>query len=381
MWLRGYVAVWRKNERKNAMKRTKTMYMLLTMLCLLCSTWAMGQTNNAELAKQIDEAVAKGNTQEALKLSMGLDASEVRDATWATNARTLANLLYQVKSEADKVEYIRAAFTEAATMEGEVATRRRDYIAAACYDYWKGDANAVRMVEMILENFGPTVHNISMLYNANFHLKEYGEALSILEKHAGVIPAEQEAAYRLNALAALKRTDDIPAAVLAYLAVSTSPVQAVAALQNVLPGDDAALCAGLTAQKMLDGYKIEVRRSTGRNVPAMMVTLANQLTKGGDDRPLRVSDEAKALADKLDSAPLAAYLQPLLRGDYKSAFKFAYTQAKSADTDPDYIVWINAAAGVIRCADQCYNGRALGFIRYVNGDDNTNPATELLETK
>ena len=97
---------------------------------------------------------------------------------------------------------------------------------------------------------------------------------------------------------------------------------------------------------------------------------------------LRLLGRRRALGgDVGTNAPLAGFLQPLLAGDYKAAFRRAYTQAKVAETDAEYILWINAAAGAIRCADQCYNGRALRFIQYVNGTTETNPVAEMEEVE
>jgi hypothetical protein len=231
------------------------------------------------------------------------------------------------------------------------------------------------------------------LFRGYFGLKRYEDALAVLDKFPDAMPSDQTALRRLDALVALKRADAIPDAALAYVRVSSDPIKAAFALQFLLPGDDVALCVGLTAQQVLDVRKTELRRSTGRLAPGVLTALAHQLTKGGDDRPLRISDEARALAAKLadagtntgtnadvgTNAPLAGFLQPLLVGDYKAAFRYAYTQAKVAETDAEYILWINAAAGAIRCADQCYNGRALRFIQYVNGTTDTNPVADLEE--
>jgi len=334
---------------------------------------------NAELRQGIEDAQQKGNLQAALKLSRQLEASDVHDGDWGYNAKLMANLLYLTKSAEAKFEYIRSAFEDAVKLEGAAVTHRKQMLASACFDYWSGDSWSAKMVETSVAYLGADEQNIDFLFRAYFGQKKYEDALNVLDKHAAALSKAQALQWRLDALVALKRTDAIPDVALEYVKVSTNPVQAANALQYLLPGDDVALCVGLTAQQVLDARKTELRRSTGRLAPDVLVTLANQLTKGGDARPLRVSDEAKALADTLDSTPLAGYFQPLLRGDHKAAFRYAYAKAKAAEIDGEYVWWINAAAGVIRCADQCYNGRALTFIQYINGTSDTNPAADMGE--
>ena len=127
---------------------------------------------------------------------------------------------------------------------------------------------------------------------------------------------------------------------------------------------------------MLDGRKLELRRAAGRLNSQELLALADQLTKGGSARPLVISDDAKALADTLAAAPLASFIVPLLKGDYPAAFREAYDRAKASDDDRAYVGWINAAAGAIRCMEQHYNGKALEFIKFVNGTVATNPVAD-----
>ena len=367
------------------MRRFSTMAVMVTMVAVMSMsamvsvpTWA---ADNAELRKGIEDAQQKGNLQTAMKLSRELEASEVHDGDWGYNGKCMANLLLQTKGPAAKVEYLRSAFEDAVKLEGTVVTHRKQMLSSACYDHWAGDVHSVAMAELSIQYLGANDHSVGFLYRGYFGLKRYEDALGILDKYPDVLPKDLSALRRLDALVALKRTDAIGGAALEYVKVSADPIKAANALQYLLPGDDVALCVGLTAQQVLDARKFELRRSTGRLAPDVLVALANQLTKGGDDRPLRVSAEAKALANELDDTPLAGYLQPLLRGDYKVAFRYAYTQAKASEADGEYILWINAATGVIRCADQCYNGRALAFIQYINGTTDTNPVADIEEAK
>ena len=365
-------------------KVTMVAAMMLVMMVAMVTVPASAQDaparpSNAELLNQVNAVIQKGDLQGALKLSRELEGSAVRDGDWGYNAKFMASLLYQTKGAAAKTEYIRSAFEEAVKSEGAAVTHRKQMISSACYDHWVGDAHSVDLMELDIQYLGANENNVDFLCRALAWLKRHDEVLAALDKYPDAMPSMKTALVRLDALVALKRTDAIPGAALAYVKASTNPVQAASVLQYLLPGDDVALCVGLTAQQVLDARKFELRRSTGRLAPDVLVTLANQLTKGGDARPLRVSDEAKALADTLDSTPLAGYFQPLLRGDHKAAFRYAYAKAKAAEIDGEYVWWINAAAGVIRCADQCYNGRALTFIQYINGTSDTNPAADMGE--
>jgi hypothetical protein len=179
-------------------------------------------------------------------------------------------------------------------------------------------------------------------------------------------------------LSSLKRTDAAKAEAAEYLKVSADPVAAAKALAILLPADDASLCCGLSAQQVLDGYKAMLRTKDGRVNVALLLQLTDQLTKGGGARPLVVSDEAKALAEKLAGAPLAAFIVPLLKGDYAAAVKEGYIRVKASAADAEYVGWVNATAGAIRCMDQHYNGRALDFIKFLNGTAGTNPVAEMV---
>ena len=80
------------------------------------------------------------------------------------------------------------------------------------------------------------------------------------------------------------------------------------------------------------------------------------------------SPEAKALANKISAtAPMSAYLSPLLAGDHQGAAKTAWQAARQADSDEEYAAWVEAVAVAIRCHDQAYSGRAEDFIAWTNG--------------
>ena len=339
---------------------------------------AVSPPSNAELAATIAKEMEAKNLSAAIAASRALETSSERDGTWAANTSTLARLLWQAGKQDEAI-----AFLKACAAEPKRSQWRTDHISFACNQLWGDPTHADELLAIDVGMSGDTLHNVLHRYNLCVSRRNYDDALAVALKgmKANGLGPEWARYERLKLLAYLRRADAAAVEALEYVKISTHPMYATAAMQHLLPGDDVALCVGLTAQQVLDARKTELRRSTGRLAPNVLTALANQLTKGGDERPLRVSDEAKALADKLGDAPLAGYLQPLLRGDHKAAFRYAYARAKAADTDADYVTWINAAAGAIRCADQCYNSRALQFIQYVNGTTDTNPATDLEVSK
>ncbi|MCL2701960.1 MAG: hypothetical protein FWE88_09770, partial [Phycisphaerae bacterium] len=99
------------------MHKFSTTAVMMTMVAVVLMsamvsvpTWA---ADNAELRKGIEDAQQNGNLQAAMKLSRELEASEVHDGDWGFNGKCMANLLFQTKGPAAKLEYLRAAFAEA----------------------------------------------------------------------------------------------------------------------------------------------------------------------------------------------------------------------------------------------------------------------------
>jgi len=339
---------------------------------------ASAAPTNAELAEVVKRESEAKNLAAAIKVSRAIEASSEHDWTWGDNTRTLAQLLWQAGKPDEAIAYVKACIADP-----DRSGQRIEGIAGACHSLGQNLSHRVEFGRLYMANRGTTTeHGVYLLFTGLVHEKKYDEALAVALEHGpttvnlGPAWARQE---RLRLFVQLRRTDAAAAEAMEYVKVSTHPMQAASALQHLLPGNDAALCAGLTAQQVLDGYKLAMRRDTGRLNSESLVVLANQLTKGGTARPLVVTDAAKALAAQLDDTPLAAYLQPLLRGDHAEAFRVAYARAKTTEHDSEYVVWINAAAGAIRCVDQHYNGRTVEFIRWINGDINTNPVANLEE--
>ena len=331
---------------------------------------------NTELLELVNREIAAKNFSAALAAARAIEASSEHDWAWAENAKTLAQLLWMTGQPDEALAYIKAAIADP-----DRSHQRIEGIAGACHSLGQNLSHRVEFARLYIANRSvATEHGVYLLFTGLVHDKKYDEALAVALEHGpgaanlGPAWARHE---RMKLLAQLRRTDDAAAEALEFVKVATHPMQAANALQHLLPGGDVSLCVGLTAQQVLDGYKLAMRRDTGRLNSETLVALANQLTKGGTARPLTVTDQAKALAAQLDGTPLAAYLQPLLRGDHAAAFRYAYAQAKAAEHDSEFIMWINAAAGTIRCTDQHYNGRALDFVRFINGELDTNPVADL----
>jgi len=356
------------------------MIAMLAMLSLPAAAQAQGDTvqvpTNAELVETIQREIAAKNLSAAIAAARALEASGEHDWAWGENAKTLAQLLWQAGQPDEAIAYIKACIADP-----DRSGQRIEGIAGACHALGQNLSHREEFGRLYMANRGTTTeHGVFLLFTGLVHNKKYDEALAVALEH-GPTTVNLGPAWtrheRLKLLVQLRRTDAATAEALEFVKVATHPMQAANVLQHLLPGNDVSLCVGLTAQQVLDGYKLAMRRDTGRLNSDSLVALANQLTKGGIARPLAVTDQAKALAAQLDDAPLAAYLQPLLRGDHAEAFRVAYARAKAAEHDHDYITWINAAAGAIRCVDQHYNGRALEFVRFINGELDTNPVADL----
>jgi len=371
------------------LKRAMVMLMLMAMVTATGALAQTGQTDNTDnkaLAAAVKQASAAKDTATALARATVLEASDAKDALWADNARTMANLMWRSGKHAEAATWLdekaKSLAADTADLAGDVRDQRNSALVGGCLDLVKLEAD--QTARAALARTALTVSDTSTgaflaLYNALAASKEYDEALKACLDYAGkAATAESMRSRRLGLMVQLKRMGDLKAEATEYLKVATDPAAATKALAYALPTDDVALCCGLTAQHVLDGRKLELRRVAGKLNSQMLLALADQLTKGGTARPLAISDDAKTLAETVAGAPLAALLVPLLKGDYPAAFREAYARAKAAETDRDYVAWVNAAAGAIRCMEQHYNGKALEFVKFVNGTVATNPVADLV---
>ena len=342
---------------------------------------------NQTLADAVRAAEAVGNLNAALDASTKLEASAVHDDVWSVNARKLANLLADAGKLAQAEEWLKTkaiGFAAEAKAGGSdyPAGSRMETLVTACIDVARREPDPARRLD--LARLGLFLDPgrgdaFDVLFAAFVASGKPDDALQACLDYAGKLSTvDQMRVRRMKLLASQKRNDDLRAETVEYFKVVTDPMAAARALQTVLPANDASLCCGLTAQEVLDGYKVMLRGKDARLNPQVLTKLAEQLTKGGDARPLVVTDEAKALAGKLAGAPLEKFIVPLLQGDYASAIKEGYARAKASTVDADYVRWVNATAGAVRCMDQCYNGRALDFITFLNGATDVNPVAGVI---
>lgn len=340
---------------------------------------------NQLLADAVKAAEAAKDFNAALAASMKLEDSSDKDYLWAVNARELPNLLAKTGKVSDAEAWVKTKAADFAAGNDSLSAYkgyRSDALVNACYDVAGLETDPARKADIarLGLSISPTGGGtFNVLFSALVASGKPDDALQACLDYAGkAYSMESMRRRRMTLLASLKRTDDLRAEAVEYLKVATDPAASANALSVALPANDASLCCGLTAQQVLDGYKLMLRGKDARLNAPTLLKLADQLTKGGDDRPLVVTDEAKVLAGKLAGSPVEKFIVPLLTGDYASAIKEGYARAKGATGDTDYVNWVNATAGAIRCMDQHYNGRALDFIKFLNGTAGTNPVAEMV---
>ncbi len=358
---------------------------LACVLVAIFAASALAQTAspNQTLADAVKTATDAKSTSAALEASAKLEASTTHDALWAANARNYAVLLAKSGKLSDAEAWVKsAAGTIPADMEDYAKSARVSAFSGAAYDVAKLDPDPARRVDLARVGLGldpKSWGNFDVLYSALVASGKPDDALQACLDYAGkAMSMEGMRSRRMDLLSSIKRADALKAESVEYLKVATDPIGAARALANVLPADDSSLCVGLSAQQVLDGVKLMLRAKDAKVNGAVLLAIANQLTKGGDTRPLRVSDEAKALSVTLKDAPLAKYLSPLLTGDYTAAIKESYAQAKASASDSFYTAWVNATAGAIRARDQYYNGAAIDFVKFINGAAEVNPIAGVL---
>jgi len=371
------------------LKRAMVMLMAMTATGALAQTSQTNNTDNKDnkaLAAAVKQASNAKDTATALARATVLEASDTKDALWAENARTIANLMWRSGKHAEAATWLgektKSLAADTADLADKVPDQRKNALVNGCLDLAKLETDQAARAGLARTALTISDTNnaaFMALYNALAASGKHDDALKACLDYAGkAATAESMRSRRLALMVQLKRMGDLKAEATEYLKVATDLVGATKALAHALPTDDAALCCGLTAQQVLDGRKLELRRIAGKLNSQALLALADQLTKGGTARPLAIGDDARSLAETLAGAPLASFLIPLLRGEYPAAFRAAYARAKAADNDRDYVAWVSAAAGAIRCMEQHYNGKALEFVKFVNGTVATNPVADLV---
>ena len=138
-------------------------------------------------------------------------------------------------------------------------------------------------------------------------------------------------------------------------------------VSRALPDNDVLLLIN-DAKDAERRYRIYLWRTAGRFTAAQLAAVATQLAKGGSDRPFVVSDQSKKLASLIsDKAPLGGYLKLLLTGDYQGAARFAWKNARAANSSFGYESWIEPIAIAVRLNDQTIGGRESEFRNWTKG--------------
>lgn len=149
-----------------------------------------------------------------------------------------------------------------------------------------------------------------------------------------------------------------------------------------VPANDVLrLCsaANIPVQKVYADYLVLLRKTTGRVHKQYEEQIRTQLQDGGELKPFIVSQMSKDIAAKLDKHKDAGYVVPMLTGNYKVAAQYAYDQAVAkADDIKTYNLWMARAFDAIRCADQCCNGRAVEFGKWLKGEVENFPVSDLI---
>jgi hypothetical protein len=365
----------------------------LIATCLLASL-AVAQekprVDNKPLAAQVKQAMEAKNPSAALAKAEQLEASPLKDGTWADNTDEVPLLLYETGSRSEALTWLAE---KTANVDSEIrelsssdAYRRKFLLARAAGKLRRlaqldGDRKLqVQFARTALELSPESGWDFDQYARALIEAGKPDEALQAMLDWSGTshTPARMRS-KRLDLLVDLDRGEAAKAEAREYLKVGEDPLRAVEAMVLLLPVEDVTRCCELSAQEVLNGIKLDLRKRTGRINRDQLAALATQLTEGGDARPLKVTDEARALAGELADAPLADFLVPLLTGEHAKAFGVAYARARASQSDTDYIRWIKAAAGALRCHEQHYNGTALEFVKFVNNERADNPAAALLE--
>ena len=84
---------------------------------------------------------------------------------------------------------------------------------------------------------------------------------------------------------------------------------------------------------------------------------------------------SKAFAAKLPDG----YYKQMFNGEFVEAAKTAFSKARLCETDADYLMWIDRIRAAIVANDLYYNGRAIDFVKWINGSVATCPVPELTQ--
>ncbi|HHH76105.1 MAG TPA: hypothetical protein ENL03_03660 [Phycisphaerae bacterium] len=326
---------------------------VLVMTTAILAEPAKEISPNEKLHNEVKQAFKDKDYAKALAKAQALEVSEKNDKDWVTNTQAVPRALDKLGRKTEARTWISQKLTEISTVPEVRRRSRKLYLFRAVA------AMAVDMSGTLADR--KTAAAIALAVEVD------DEA-----RIAGKVRLQRVKIYK-----AIDETDNKKAEEIKYLRVARESRSITKIVIQYLPSDDVALCAFASAQHIVNFTKHDQREKTGLLQTEGLTALANQLADGGDARPLKVTDKSKALAMHIgvDNNP---YLANLLNGNHAAAFRIAWANAKSSKSEGQYIRWIEAAAGAIRCHDQHYNGRAIEFVKFVNGEIEENPVADLM---
>ena len=130
-------------------------------------------------------------------------------------------------------------------------------------------------------------------------------------------------------------------------------------------------------QEFVDGVKVAIRKANGRVLKGDVQLVVDKIIDGKGNFNMTASAKSKAFGDALAKAGCHDWTSLMFQGKFLEAAKYAYAEAVKAENDTAYVEWSGKLRTSIVCLDQCYNGRALDIVKWLNGDIATCPVPEL----
>jgi hypothetical protein len=254
---------------------------------------------------------------------------------------------------------------------------------AALLETAKGDANSIETLYRRSADLGST-HGLRQLIRLR---KTAGaDANELRDLYVQGARDRKLTAEGLTELGSAQTEAQRQDLAIAWLSRQTLPTPRRDLLRKIVPADSSTRLWFDTAQSVTNAYRRRLIARDGRLELPKLKAFADQLVQGGQLRVLGVSDAERSLATKLEQAEafeLQGWFVAMLRGQYATAARIAADKAREANSDADFKRWVLGIAAAVRCLDQCYNGRAMDYVRWVNGDQavKANPIADVLAEK
>ena len=152
-----------------------------------------------------------------------------------------------------------------------------------------------------------------------------------------------------------------------------SRLVATITMRHSVPGEPIRTTC-CNAQTFVDDCKRDIRRKQGRATVSDLAPIVQRIVDGKGPWTSQTSDVSKAFAAKLPDG----YYKQMFNGEFVDAAKTAFGKARLSETDADYLLWIDRVRAAIVANDLYYNGRAIEFIKWINGSVATCPVPELM---